>query len=470
MSMGVQTADVCVVGAGPAGSVIATRLAQLGHDVCLIERSGFPRRHLGESLSAGVLPMLETTGARGAVEAAGFSRVRSVLTNWDGALDERVDAREQGMLVDRGRFDEILAQHACSEGVRVLQPARISSRTRTERGWLLTVDSGPRSFPLSARFLVDATGRRAMLPGHRRATGPRTIALYAYWRGRSLPDRPRIEAGAHEWYWGVPLPDGSYNTLVFVDGESLRGHGQATQARFRELIAHSGLLEHAHDAEMVGPMLACDATPYLDAESVTAASLKVGDAALAIDPLSSSGVQKAIQSALSGAVVANTLLRKPESAHTAMQFYRESLSYASERHRGWAAAHYSTVQARSPTPFWTSRSRGAVVHATPPTDAIGARIASKAPVAVSPHLEIVSVPRLGSEFVGLGSALRHPALDAPIAYLGGWELAPLLRDVRPGMTPLQIVQAWSARVPFKSGIAIAGWLLGHDILVPHSPT
>ena len=44
-------AEVCVIGAGPAGSIFATRMAQLGHQVHLIERQRFPRAHLGEFLA-----------------------------------------------------------------------------------------------------------------------------------------------------------------------------------------------------------------------------------------------------------------------------------------------------------------------------------------------------------------------------------------------------------------------------------
>ena len=36
-------AEVCVIGAGPAGSTFAARMAQLGHQVDLIERQRFPR-------------------------------------------------------------------------------------------------------------------------------------------------------------------------------------------------------------------------------------------------------------------------------------------------------------------------------------------------------------------------------------------------------------------------------------------
>ena len=46
---GRRMAEVCVVGAGPAGSVFAARMAQLGHEVRLIEQERFPRGRLGES-------------------------------------------------------------------------------------------------------------------------------------------------------------------------------------------------------------------------------------------------------------------------------------------------------------------------------------------------------------------------------------------------------------------------------------
>jgi len=45
-----KAADVVVIGGGPAGSTVATLLAQQGCRVQLFERDRFPRFHIGESL------------------------------------------------------------------------------------------------------------------------------------------------------------------------------------------------------------------------------------------------------------------------------------------------------------------------------------------------------------------------------------------------------------------------------------
>jgi NADPH-dependent glutamate synthase beta subunit-like oxidoreductase len=67
-----RSADVCVIGGGPAGSTIAHRLASLGHEVCLVERDAAPRPHIAASLPATILPLLEVIGVRERVEGEGF--------------------------------------------------------------------------------------------------------------------------------------------------------------------------------------------------------------------------------------------------------------------------------------------------------------------------------------------------------------------------------------------------------------
>jgi flavin-dependent dehydrogenase len=459
-------AEICVIGAGPAGSTFAARMVQLGHQVHLIERERFPRRHLGESLSPGVMTLLKAADMHEAVEAASFPRVRSVSVKWADGPRLREDPSEEGLLVDRGAFDLCLLECARAFGVRVHQPARILERMWDGARWRLTLDADGTSTTLDADFVADASGRRNALSRRPMKTGAPTLAVYGYWRGASLPRTPRIEAGQDAWYWGVPLPDGTYNTLVFVDPKQFRSApGSNMSERFLGLIDRSGLMEDCRDVELIAPVRAIDATPYLDSDCVAPTRIQLGDAALAIDPISSSGVQKAIQSALSGAIVANTLLRWPESADAALSFYRAHLTDASERHRRWAAQHYRDVADICGRPFWRERSAAFAVTEPLPLPAFDARAMATIPVALSRELEFVRTPCLHGDFVGFASAVRHPRLASPVVFLGGRELAPLLQGLPQGNTPLQIAQSWSNRMPIESGMAIAGWLVNHGLLV-----
>jgi flavin-dependent dehydrogenase len=429
-------------------------MAALGHETVLVERARFPRSHLGESLSAGVLPLLASIGVAAAIESAGFRRIESVERKWGADTEIRRDPHAEGFLVDRGMFDALLLENAQRHAVQVLQPACVREYKRDAEGWNLRLQTSQGERHLHAEFLADARGRSSSAP---KQMGPRTIAFYAYWDGRRLPSQPRIEAGEDAWYWGVPLPNGPYNTLVFADHTQARSIAK----EFCERIMRSGLMHGCDDAHLVRPILGADATPCVHRESVTADSIRIGDAAVAIDPLSSSGVQKAIQTALSGAIVANTLLRKPELREAALTFYRNSIRDASERHRRWAASYYAEVAATRAHSFWQQRAmKTAVTQAAMP-----AAPSRGAFLSLSREVEFVDTPCLEGDFVTLKTAVQHPMLEGPLAYLGGWELAPLLKTIASGMTAEQIVLSWSFRIPLQSALNMTGWLCRNGILV-----
>ena len=62
------TRDVIVIGGGPAGSTMASRLAELGWNVTLFDKDNHPRFHIGESLLPRNLPILKHLGVLDAVE------------------------------------------------------------------------------------------------------------------------------------------------------------------------------------------------------------------------------------------------------------------------------------------------------------------------------------------------------------------------------------------------------------------
>ncbi|HKP75126.1 MAG TPA: FAD-dependent oxidoreductase, partial [Longimicrobiaceae bacterium] len=74
MSTAAESREVVVVGAGPAGSATAARLAQAGHDVLLLDRAVFPRRKpCAECVNPAGVQALRRLGAWDAVSAAGHA-------------------------------------------------------------------------------------------------------------------------------------------------------------------------------------------------------------------------------------------------------------------------------------------------------------------------------------------------------------------------------------------------------------
>ncbi|MBC7907110.1 MAG: FAD-dependent oxidoreductase, partial [Rhodospirillaceae bacterium] len=353
--------DVCIIGGGPAGSTLALRLAQLGHKVCVVERERFPREHMGESLSPGIWTQLDLLGAREAVEAMGFTPCREVTLHWYGADPERRDQNQQpGLLVDRGRFDQLLLRMAQAQGVQVLQPATLTACERHGEGWRLTINGRV----VEAALLADASGGGVVLRSPRQFNGPRTLAISAYWQGASLATVPRIEAGRDSWFWAVPLPNGTTNAMAFVDTADFRARRIGSmEQEYDRLMAQSGLVAGCSDARKCQGVQVCDATPSVSLNGMSANHIKVGGAALVIDPLSSSGVQKAMQTALAGAIAVNTVLRRPGDAAQAVSFYQANILASADRHRRWAAQFYQTAAAHNPTAFW--RARAAMPDAPP---------------------------------------------------------------------------------------------------------
>ncbi|MEE8583512.1 MAG: NAD(P)/FAD-dependent oxidoreductase, partial [Acidobacteriota bacterium] len=244
--------EVCVLGGGPAGASLARRLAQMGRQVILIEKHPFPRPHIGESLPPGILPLLRTLGLQMQVERVGFLRPRRAVIRWGGEQRRQQEWEgEPGFQVDRGRFDQILLEAARQAGVQIVQPAQAERPVREAKsGWSIPIGQNGGRSEIQARFIADATGRRALLGGRKIRFSAPTLALYAYWRqsGLSGPET-RVEAGCSEWFWGAPLPDGSFNAAVFIDPRRLESSASSGSAQdrlecfYRQLLQSSTLLQ-----------------------------------------------------------------------------------------------------------------------------------------------------------------------------------------------------------------------------------
>jgi len=266
----VRFCDVAIAGGGPAGASAAILLARAGLSVRLAVT---PSPEPGLRIE-GASPRVAGLLARLGLAAEGLAPAVAREVEWGGAPV----AQNREHPVDRIRFDAGLLAQAADEGVEVIRApvARLDAAART-----LTLADGR---AVAAGRLVEARGRRAP-GGTARRRGPPTLALVA-----ADPDPAaagtRLEARASGWIWRAALPDGRGVMQVVTDPA---GPGRAGLAEAWARVAGTALPADAR---------ATAAEMRLTAPGLDPACPRVGDAAIAIDPLSGHGLFWALSSAL----------------------------------------------------------------------------------------------------------------------------------------------------------------------------
>lgn len=347
MRAGLPTTDVLVIGGGPAGATAGRLLAGWGHRVAIVAAPP-AHRALAECLPPSTQKVLQFLGVQEAVDAAGFFAT-SGNTVWWGARGRRIEPYPSGSgyQVDRVRFDRLLLALARAAGADV----------RLER-------AAPGGRASEAKFVLDCSGRAGVLARAYRVkpSRQRTVALCGAWRserGWKVPDAGHtlVESYGDGWAWSVPLSATLRHVAFMVDpvaSRLLRGRGLAeayaaemgkTRA-FRRIFAQ-GTLE--------GAPWGRDASPYTSRRFSGPGFLLAGDAGSFLDPLSSFGVKKALVSGWAAAVVANTCLRRPALAETALRFFDERERAVEAHYRKQSGGWFREGEG----PFWEARSEPA---------------------------------------------------------------------------------------------------------------
>src|SRR5271165_6326486 len=457
--------DICVVGGGPAGAVAAYRLATLGYRVGLIEKEGFPRPHVGESLSPGIWALLDSIGLGDLISRAGFLSPGETLLCWDGSQPERVPAevKGRGLLVDRAIFDSILLLAARQAGVDVLQPFT-AQVARVPRGWHIDL-KGSSQAHISSSCLIDASGRRGCLSGRRIPFSPPTFATWA-----RVPcgdkDATRVEAIESGWLWAAPVSQGKTSLIFFCGPESLRERRGSLEQWLRRLLAGTQLFSgYAQTPFAYGPCV-CDATCGYADEPVDAFGIRVGEASFSLDPLSATGVEKAIQSALVGAIVVHTVREHPDRASLCARYYRERQSETVSLHTAWSLDYYRRPARYAEEPFWAAR-RGAANRISASSTNQPVPLPPPAPDAclgVGLDVLIADEPCVVCNTIEARPGLRGPMLHRPIVFLDGLEIAPLLADLQRGPVWQDLLASWSQKISPARAQRLALWLWQKGII------
>jgi hypothetical protein len=265
------------------------------------------------------------------------------------------------------------------------------------------------------------------------------------------------------WCWAAPLADGTVSVAVFLDPSRAIIKQQAGIERaFRSMLLDSKLLGVLASASVIGEIRGCDASRSACAEVVGKDSVRVGDASFTIDPLSSQGLLRAIVSGLQGAVAINTLLRRPEKTVHVEAFCLARQAEALAEDCSIASALYREQAAINPTAFWVAR-QGAE-ETEPPSGATNFH--SELRLALSPDATMAPEPVIHRDIITPLTALHHPALRRPIAFVRDVPILTLFPHGRCAENVQQIFGLWSQLLSPSAARELMIRLFQKQVLIP----
>jgi flavin-dependent dehydrogenase len=327
--------DVCVIGAGPAGLAAASRLADAGRGVVILDRPAARSRWGGETFTGAIRGPLSELGCWEAFERAGHVAGYERQCAWGGEpRGENALFTPEGPLwhVDRDRFDADLRCAVHKRGAVFGSYRKLESVRRDGGRWRVALDCGR---VVEAAYLVDATGRTRALGrrlGARIESHDRLVALTA----RVARDRAvagvrsmLLQATPFGWWYAAPVPAG--HVLVLCTDADLASPG--LRRRLRPAAANSA---------------------FTDTDGAQG-WLAVGDACASHDPLCGWGVHRALANGLLAGDAIASLLATGDSGPVLK--YRRHCREQYDRYLHGLTRHYSLERRWPAAPFWARRHR-----------------------------------------------------------------------------------------------------------------
>lgn len=370
---------ILVVGGGPGGSTAATLLAREGVDVTLLEMSRFPRYHIGESLLPSMLQIIDLLGVREKMEKHGFQRKDGAYLEWGRDtwglnFGELSGDTTYSFQVVRSEFDQLLLEHAKSQGVNVFESVEVRSINfdgdrPVSATYVVSSDgngSAGQAGEIRFDYLIDATGRNGImanryLRNRRYHQVFKNIALWGYWKNVDRLATGRegdIAVGSipNGWIWGIPLHDGTMSIGVVIHKDALAAkRPNPIEQIYTESLQQSPLIAKiVQDAELVSGVQTETDYSYTSEQFSGPGYFMVGDAACFLDPLLSSGVHLATFSAMLAAAGLISMFEGEISESEAVSFFEKGYRQAYLRFLVFLSAFYDINRGKE-SYFWEAQ-------------------------------------------------------------------------------------------------------------------
>ena len=337
--------DVLIIGGGPGGATIAALLAERGRDVVLIEKATHPRFHIGESLLPLNLPLFERLGVDAEIKRIGMPKygaefvspwhARPVTFDFANAVDKSFPYAYQ---VRRSEFDQILFRNAARKGATAIEACRAIKVEFHAAGAAVTArHEDGREQRWQTKFVVDASGRDTVLANQfgSKCRNPKhnSAAIFGHFSGASrLPGKAEGNISLfwfdHGWFWFIPLHDGITSVGAVCWPYYMKSRRTDPATFFFDTIALCpALAERLRDATLSSPVTATGNYSYEVKRATGRNYLLLGDGFAFIDPVFSTGVLFAMQSAFAGADTVETCLDDARHASGALQAFDRKMRH-----------------------------------------------------------------------------------------------------------------------------------------------
>jgi len=337
--------DVLVIGGGPGGATIAALLAERGREVVLIEKARHPRFHIGESLLPLNLPLFERLGVAGEIRAIGMPKYGAefvspwhsdaVTFDFANAVDKSFPYAYQ---VRRSEFDNILFRNAARKGAFAIEGCRVTGVQFNDDGAAVSVHHEDGSEARwQTKFVVDASGRDTVLANQfgskRRNPRHNSAAIFGHFSGATrLPGKAAGNISLfwfdHGWFWFIPLNDGATSIGAVCWPYYMKSRQTDPATFFLDTIALCpALAERLREAKLCSPVTATGNYSYEVRRATGRNYLLLGDAFTFIDPVFSTGVLFAMQSAFAGADTVGACLDNPRRAHRTLRAFDRAMHH-----------------------------------------------------------------------------------------------------------------------------------------------
>lgn len=363
--------DILIIGAGIAGCISAMFLHP-HYSVYVVDKENQPAFPCYESLVASskrIFKELDILDEILSLDQSVISSSVGIKSYWATKSPQYTDSIKnpegEGLLVHKLAFVEALRKITNKKGISI-NGSRILNVQSQPSGWKITMKDSESTREISAKYIIDASGRANFFRNKEQLTKEnldQLVCANAILQTDALQRVSIIYPNKTGWFYVSPMPNQQFYVSYYTDSDLWDK---------ASLVGEEFVLQRLKDTPFLAEELGLSGMTHYRNVGIKAAHsstlshvvgenwLALGDAAMTLDPLSSAGSYNSMRSAahLSKLLIDRNFL-KTASSHENQTFQQQVYDYYSKVWRQYTQEHlyyYSMEDRWNEQLFWARRS------------------------------------------------------------------------------------------------------------------